>query len=123
MKRVLLATIVMFALAGCSKKVPSEIDLYSQAQKYEISAEYNKALQTYQTILDNYKTSPNNFKAVFMIGYINYEYLKDYQKAVVSFDKLIADYPKCDLADDAAVLRNFAKNGKEILSNFPDSTN
>ena len=122
MKRVFLTIIALSTVIGCSKKIPPEVELYSQAQQFEISAEYNKALETYQTILDNYKSSPNNYKAVFMIGYINYEYLKDYQKAIALFDKLIADYPTCDLADDATVLRDSAKSGKDIMTEFQDST-
>ena len=122
MKQVFLIVILMAAFSGCAKKIPSEMDLYSQAQKFEISAEYNKALETYQIILDNYKSSSNNYKAVFMIGYINYEYLKDNQRAIAAFDKLIADYPNSDLSDDAAVLRDSAKSGKDIMSGFQDST-
>jgi tetratricopeptide (TPR) repeat protein len=116
MKSILIFFSGLMIILSCAKKMPSEKDLFNQAQQYEVSQDYMKALDTYQFIMDNYKSSANRYKAVFMKGYIQMEYLKDNKKAVGAFDLLLSEYPESDLADDAKALREAAISGKDLMS-------
>ena len=112
---------VSLILVSCGKDVPDEKTLIEQAQKLEAAAEYAKAYDLYDTFIDHYKSSEFRYKAMFMAGYIQMEYLKNPQKARKIFDELIKEYPNCDLADDAKYLREVAESGKDLMSAFQDS--
>jgi len=116
MKSILLVLSGLMIIISCAKKLPPEKDLFNQAQQHEISQNYLKALESYQFIMDNYKNSADRYKAVFMKGYIQMEYLKDNKKAVEAFDQLLSEYPESDLADDARALREAAASGKDLMS-------
>jgi outer membrane protein assembly factor BamD (BamD/ComL family) len=116
MKNTLIALLGITLIVSCAKKIPPERDLFNQAQQFEIAQDYKKALDAYQSIMDFYKSSPDRYKAVFMKGYIQMEYLKDNKKAVEAFDLLLSEYPESDLADDARALRQAAVSGKDLMS-------
>lgn len=115
---ILCALIFMMS---CGSKLPSDTDLFSQAQEHEGRQEFNDALKKYDLIVENYPQSGIRYKAVFMKGLILLENLKDNKRAVETFDELLAEYPDCDLADDAAVLREIAAGNGDIMSAFEDS--
>ena len=121
LRLTIFAFMVTLLLLSCSEKVPAEIELFTRAQEAEAIQEFNKALQAYDTIIENYPESPNRYKAIFMKGYIRTEYLKDKNKALEAFDQLLAEYPDCDLADDAQVMREIAEKGADLMSVFEDS--
>ena len=122
MKKLAVIMLVFLPLLACShKKSASEKDIFDQATKFESTQDYNKALGCYKEIVDNYPKSDNRYKAMFMVGYIYSEYLKDTKKAVTSYDELLKEYPTCDLADDAQALRSAAISGKDLMSVFQDS--
>lgn len=121
LRLIIFAFTVTSLLLSCSEKVPAEMELFARAQEAESIQEFNKALQAYDTIIENYPESPNRYKAIFMKGYIHTEYLKDKNKALSAFDQLLAEYPDCDLADDAAVMRDVAEKGTDLMSVFEDS--
>ena len=114
----ILGAILLFS---CGQKLPSDTELFAQAQEHEGKQEYNDALKNYELIIDNYTESPIRYKAIFMKGLILQENLKDNKRAVKAFDELLAEYPDCDLADDATVLREIAANNGDIMSTFEDS--
>ena len=121
MRLIIFAFTVMLLLLSCGEKVPAENELFTRAQEAEAIHEFNLALQAYDTIIEKYPDSPNRYKAIFMKGYIYTEFLKDKNKAVEAFDLLLAEYPDCDLADDAAVMRDIAEKGADLMSVFGDS--
>ena len=121
MKKLAVLIFALLPLLACGKKLASEKDLYEQATKYESTQDYNKALECYQTIVDNYPKSENRYKALFMIAYINSDYLKDIKKAIKCYEELLKEYPNCDLADDAQTLRAAAISGRDLMSVFQDS--
>jgi tetratricopeptide (TPR) repeat protein len=121
LKLIIFAFSVTLLLLSCSEKVPAENELFTRAQESEAIHEFNRALQSYDTIIERYRDSPNRYKAIFMKGYIYTEYLKDKNKALEAFDLLLTEYPDCDLADDARVLREIAEKGADLMSVFEDS--
>lgn len=60
--------------------------IYSLAMYYQETGQYDKAIQHYQTLLSN---DPDNFIALYNIGYINLVYLQQYQTAIEYFTKSI----------------------------------
>jgi len=112
---------VLIFLMSCGGKLPSDVDLFAGAQEHEGKQEFNDALKKYDLIIENYPESELRYKAIFMKGFILLENLKDNKRAVEAFDQLIAQYPDCDLADDAAVLREIASGNGDIMSAFEDS--
>jgi TolA-binding protein len=62
---------------------------------------YNEAIGEYKRLLRLYPKSPYNYKSQFMIGFVYSEYLKNEELANAAFQKVLSEYPKCDLADDA----------------------
>lgn len=115
----IIASILIFIV--CAKNVPDEKTLFEQAQKAEAASEYARAFDLYDTFADHYEKSEYRYKAMFMAGYIQMEYLKNPGKAKKIFERLIREYPDCDLADDAAYLREIAATGKDLMSAFQDS--
>lgn len=121
MSRLAIASLIALAILACGKRVPDDKTLFEQGQKYEGSQEYSKAFDSYATLIDHYPQSPLRYKALFMAGYMQFEYLKDDKKAIAYFDRLLKEYPDCDLADDAKVISSAVSSGKDLMSVFEDS--
>lgn len=103
MKGLVLGTVLMLALSlcltGCSTKTPEE--LFSLAQQAENDENFEKAIDFYSILLKKYPNNEHNYKAQFMIGFILSEELNEYDKAREAMQKVVDNYPDCDLADDA----------------------
>ncbi len=126
MRQLLIFLVAATAILACGRKKPDikiadEKTLFEQAQTFEKSENYAKACETYQLLADNYPQSPGRYKALFMIGYIQLEYLKEHKKAEKTFKALLTEYPSCDLADDAKFLYQAASSGKTLDDVFQDS--
>lgn len=121
MKLYLLGVVSILFMASCGSKLPSDVDLFSQAQEHEGRQEYNDALKKYDLIIEKYPESELRYKAIFMKGFVLFDNLKDNKRATETFDLLLSQYPDCDLADDASVLRQLAAEGGDIMSAFEDS--
>ena len=122
MRVAALFTLTLAAITACSESIPSEEKLFEYARNYEAAQDFNNAVATYDIIINKYPESPNRYKAIFMKGYIYTDILKDRNRAVETMDTLLAEYPDCDLADDAKILRDIAVKGVDLMSVFKDST-
>jgi hypothetical protein len=70
-------------------------------------------LGEYRRLSYLYPKSPNNYKAMFMVGFIHAEHLKNDSAAVRDFERMLAQYPSSDLSDDADwMIRNIRSGGK-----------
>ena len=108
-------------IVSCAESVPSEQELFESARVYESAMDFNNALVVYDTIIENYPESPDRYKAIFMKGYIYTDLLKNKNEAIEALDMLLAEYPDCDLADDAKIMREIAEKGADLMSVFDDS--
>lgn len=118
----LLGLLLVFAACGGNKsRLPEDKALFEQGQKAEASAQYTVAIEKYNAIVDSFPESQYRYKALFMTGYVQLEYLKSPKEAIPLFSKLITEYPKCDLADDAAIMRQAAVSGRDLMSIIEDS--
>jgi TolA-binding protein len=86
---------------------------FGLAQIYIEQEKYQQALGEYRRLSYLYPKSPNNYKAMFMVGFIHAEHLKNDSAAVRAFEKMLAQYPSSDLSDDADwMIRNIRSGGK-----------
>jgi tetratricopeptide (TPR) repeat protein len=86
---------------------------FGMAQIYIEQEKYQPALSEYRRLSLLYPKSPNNYKAMFMVGFIHAEHLKNDSAAVRAFEKMLSQYPTSDLSDDADwMIRNIRSGGK-----------
>ncbi|HLP40249.1 MAG TPA: peptidyl-prolyl cis-trans isomerase, partial [Fibrobacteria bacterium] len=96
---------------------------FGMAQIYIEQEKYQQALAEYRRVSYLFPQSPNNYKAMFMVGFIHAEHLKNDSAAVRSFEKMLAQYPSSDLSDDADwMIRNIRSGGKLMPVLEGDST-
>jgi TolA-binding protein len=86
---------------------------FGMAQIYIEQERYPLALAEYRRVSYLYPQSQNEYKAQFMVGFIQSEHLKNDSAAVKTFTTMLAKYPKSDLSDDADwMIRNIRSGGK-----------
>lgn len=73
-------------------------DIFQEAQQ---TTDPRARIALYQRVLDEFPRDKRNYEAQFMIGFVYSEDLKDFPKAKEAFEKVIANYPDCDLVDSA----------------------
>ncbi len=96
---------------------------FGMAQIYIEQEKYQQALAEYRRLSYLYAKSSNNYKAMFMVGFIHAEHLKNDSAAVRAFEKMLAKYPSSDLSDDADwMIRNIRSGGKLMPVLEGDST-
>jgi TolA-binding protein len=101
------------AWKGLLKKYPQydlEKEFFDYAQKFQDEGKPLIAVKLYEEILNFLPNSPNREKALFLMGFVYSEQLKDYAKAKGIYEKFIKEYPQSDLKDDAEfLLKNLGK--------------
>ncbi|MCK5833834.1 tetratricopeptide repeat protein [bacterium] len=88
---------------------------YFAAQMALGKGHYKDAIEAYEKLLELYPNDAGNYKAIFLIGFNYSEYLKDYEKAKLYFERVLANYPECDLRPSAEwMLENMGKSPEDI---------
>ncbi len=100
---------VLAAVAGlvvsCSGEKKSEEQLYAEAHASSLKGDFNSAIDTYKKILRLYPKSPTSYRALFLMGLVYDNDLKDENGAETIFKKFSEKYP----------------NGEELLYNEAQS--
>jgi outer membrane protein assembly factor BamD (BamD/ComL family) len=118
-----LTTSLLYCSQGDKKaKTDTEESLYNKASQAEIAGEYKQAVDIYKEIDEKYPESEHRDKALFMIGYLDYENLKNKDEALKYFNELLTEYPNSDLVDDAEFMVKAIDSGKDALSTFEEET-
>lgn len=112
---LLVLNFIMLLALGCGKKV-SEKEYFELASKNMNSEKWSDAEKYFQEIIKKYPEGEYASKALFMLGFINANYLKNYEKAKKYYSDFIVKYPKSELTDDAKYEIN--NLGKDI-NNLP----
>jgi len=92
--------VLMIVALACSKKM-GEKEYYDLATQYMTKEDWKQAESYFEKIVQEYPNGIYTSKAIFMIGFINANYLKNYDKARKYYQMFIDKYPKHELADDA----------------------
>lgn len=93
---------------------PSSAELFELAQQARGPEE---RIKVYQRILHEYPADPRCYEAQFMIGFVLAEDLKDFPGATLAFQRVLDQYPGCDLAESARWM--LANMGKEFPAPGP----
>lgn len=99
--------------------------LMSQAQVYQDLKEWKQALRSLEEIRTLHPKSLEVPQAEFLIGYIYYEHLRRDKLAQQTFENMLKNHPKSELADDAEALLKDLQSGrtylKEMMKNLGSS--
>ncbi len=119
---ILLAAIV---LTGCSSKEPSkgEIALFELAAKAQAENNFKQALDIYNKIIEEFPKSARLDKAIFMVGFIQYDNLHDTTGAAAAFQQVVDKFPQSDLFDDAKFMLETIKSGQDPFTALQNKIN
>lgn len=121
----ILAILVIFSLVGCSKKDTSKEEqaLFEKASLAQAANKFQEAVDIYQQITRDFPNSTRLDKAIFMMGYIKFENLKDKEGAIQSFQQMVDKFPQSDLVDDAQFMLETIKTDQDPFSAFQKKVN
>jgi len=135
-KAILVIMILAISLINCSSEPKTqqtdqvklsdnqpqdEETLFNLATKAETVNRFEDAISYYEQIVADYPNSPRRDKALFMAGYIKYEYKSESKEALAYFNKVIEEYPNSDLVDDAEFMIKAIESGKDALTTFEEA--
>lgn len=95
--------------------------LFQLGQLYGEQQNYPRSLSSYRAVLVRFGKTNEAYKAQFMIAFTFSEYLKNEKAALVEYGKMLTDYPKSDLTDDADWMIRNIKSGGALMPKFDDS--
>lgn len=80
---------------------PVELEYFNYAKKFYSIAKYLDTISMYKKVVAGDPENEKRPEAIFMIGYINANDIKDYDQAKKYYNKLIEEYPEDDLIPSA----------------------
>lgn len=95
--------------------------LFQLGQLYGEQQNYPRSLSAYRAVLVRFGKTNEAYKSQFMIAFTFSEYLKNEKAALVEYGKMLTDYPKSDLTDDADWMIRNIKSGGALMPKFDDS--
>ncbi len=95
---------------------------FGLAQIYIEQERFVQALAEYRRSNYLYPKSTNNYKAMFMIGFIQSEHLHQDSTAVRSFEAMLKKYPSSDLSDDADWMIRNIRSGGQLMPSLEDDS-
>lgn len=99
----------------------TEAGLYAGAREAEQQGQADLAIRLYRRILSEYPQSADNYKAVFLIGFVFSEKLNQPDSARLMFETVIREYPECEFVDDAEAMLRFLKGELPPFEDAPHS--
>jgi outer membrane protein assembly factor BamD (BamD/ComL family) len=119
------AVAIILLLAGCSSKEPSkgEVALFDLAAKAQAENNFKQALDIYHKIIEESPKSARLDKALFMVGFIQYDNLHDTTEAAIAFQQVVDKYPNSDLCDDAKFMLETIKSGQDPFTTLQQKVN
>lgn len=93
--------------------------LFELAEKSSKTGKLNDALLYFDQIIDSFPNNKDDYKAFFMKGFTQSEYMNDKQGAILTFTRFLDKYPKGDLNADAKVMLEILQGKREI--DIPDA--
>lgn len=85
---------------------------------------YGKAVIYYRKIIADYKDYEKVGYAHFMLGFINDQYIQNFESAKTYYEEFIAKYPEHVMVKDAKVLvQNLGKSDEELIKEFEAKMN
>ena len=111
---VLVIILTAMFIIGCSTKL-SETEYYKLATEAFNKQDYQKSIENFKNIIDNYPEGQRSSEALFMLGYINANSTKNLEDAEKYYKLFIEKYPDDELTDDAQYeLKHLGKDINEL---------
>ncbi len=79
-------------------------ELFELAERQAKMGKYDDTLLYYDQIISTFANGTDDYKAMFMKGFTQSEYMNDKQAAIITFTQFLNKYPKGDLNADAQVM-------------------
>ncbi|MDZ7338547.1 MAG: tetratricopeptide repeat protein [candidate division KSB1 bacterium] len=102
------AVLLMLAVFGCGPRQTAE-QLYSQGENFELKgsqldeqgkadeslAMYREAAKSYEKLVAKYPQAPKSPEALYKLGTLYFNNLKDAEKSIDAYRRLVEKYPNC----------------------------
>lgn len=112
---ILIMFLVFFVSFDCGKKLTDK-ELVELAQNEGSRGNSAKAIELYEELLRIHPSSEFGPMALFMIGYLNANEIKDYEKAKKVYAEFLERYPNDELASSVKFeLQNMGKSPEELI--------
>jgi len=112
---ILIMFLAFFVSFDCSKKLTDK-ELLELAQKENSKGNNEKAIKLYEKLIRIHPDSEYSPMALFMIGYINANEIKDYERAKKVYAEFLEKYPTSELANSVKFeLENMGKSPDELI--------
>ncbi len=127
-KTLLLFSFLILSLGvfgGCTKEM-GEKEYYDRAYEFMRQNDWQQAEANFEKLVHNYPNGVYSSQSLFMMGFINANYLKNLDKARQYYQEFLQKYPEHKLAKDAQYeLQNLGKDIEDLpfIKGIEDSTN
>ena len=95
-----------------SNELLTASEYFNKAEVAQKKRKYSDAIFYYDEIMKYHKNNKDDYKAMFMKGFLFAEELKDKEKAIETFRELINDFPYGDLHNSAEYMLETLLNNK-----------
>ncbi len=106
-------------------KYPDKMVVTLSAEEYFNKAEaaqkrrrFTDAIFYYDEVIKHYKNDKDDYKAMFMKGFLFAEELKDTEKAIAIFEEFLTLYPEGDLSESAQYMLSSLKNNEDMIESI-----
>ncbi len=93
-------------------------EYFNKAEAAQKRRRFNDAIFYYDEIMKYHKNSKDDYKAMFMKGFLFAEELKDTEKAIALFEEFLALYPEGDLSESAQYMLSSLKNKEDMIDSI-----
>ncbi len=115
LSRLFFLLVITALLASCGEKM-TEQQMRAMALDYENKEQWDKAIETFETILKTYKESPKTDETLYKLGSLYVNHKQDFEKAIALYKQLIEEHPESQHAVKAAFMIGYwyANNVKDL---------
>lgn len=122
---VALLMFLLLCIPGCNKQSPNQLMLHAQAvqqqaqrtvdslgRKADVPALFAPVLAAYEEVVNDHPTSPEAEQALFRLGDLRMNVMRDPQKAVDNFKRYVELYPAGAKAPTAMFMVGYIYNNE-----------
>ncbi len=93
-------------------------EYFNKAEAAQKRRRFTDAIFYYDEVIKHHKNDKDDYKAMFMKGFLFAEELKDTEKAIVIFEEFLALYPEGDLSESAQYMLSSLKNNEDMIESI-----
>ena len=107
--------VIAIMIISCGSKKSSEAGYLTAAYDQYNKGSYEEAIKNFKKIIEFYGNGEHAAKAIFMVGFINANHIKDFAEAKKYYTMFIEKYPQHELKKDAEFeLQTLGKDINEL---------